>query len=196
MLTSIALETSKGLLQHDERQLIERARHDSTALSQLYRQHYAAIHKYVLHRVGDQHDADEITAEVFLNMVRSLSRFRWQGVPFRAWLYRIATNQVNRWATRRRRRGAIEQLTEQLLAKSTTETLQDDHWDAELVQLALISLSPRFQAVLSLFYLEEMPIAEIAEVLGCRPGTVKSRLSRGRDLLRKYLSNCEGSYGH
>ncbi len=164
MFTSLALESSEGFApQDDERQLIERARNDPTALAQLYRQHYSAIHGYVLNRVGDRHDADELTADVFLTMVRSLSRFRWQGTPFRAWLYRIATNQVNRWATRRRRRGAIEQLNEQLLTTATTQTLQDGQWDVEFVQLALISLPPRFQAVLSLFYLEEMPVAEIAE---------------------------------
>jgi RNA polymerase sigma-70 factor, ECF subfamily len=178
----------------DERQLVERAKREPAALAMLYRTHYSAIYGYILRRVGSQHDADDLVAEVFLIMVRYLPRFRWSGAPFRSWLYRLATNQVNRWA-RRRRRLAQKQLS-QLSIDEVADMRQAGvpAADLEKAQLALLALPPRYQAVLSLHYLEEMPLAEVATVLGCRLGTVKSRLSRGREALRALLGRNEDDH--
>jgi RNA polymerase sigma-70 factor, ECF subfamily len=173
----------------DERRLIEQARRDPAALSELYRIHFPAIHAYVVRRVGDKNDADDLTAEVFLTMVRSMWRFRWQGAPFRAWLYRIATNQVNRWASQKRRH--VTRQLEEALNKPTAMNSEDLLCDRELLHLALISLPSQFQAALSLYYLEEMSVREVGVVLGCSSGTVKSRLSRGREMLRRYFE-CRG----
>lgn len=183
MLASLTAVAEEIASQEDERGLVERARRDPVALTLLYRMHRDAIYGYVLRRVGDAHDADDLTAEVFLTMVRALRRYRWQGAPFRAWLYRLATNEVNRWA-RKRRRAALRQITDQAIDEVAVVDDDGTQWDVERVQLALLALAPRFQAVLSLYYLEEMPVAEIAQVLGCREGTVKSR---GRESLRKLL---------
>jgi RNA polymerase sigma-70 factor (ECF subfamily) len=170
----------------DERRLVEQARHDSVAVAQLYRLHYPAIHAYLVRRVGDSHEAEDLTAEVFLTMVRTMWRFRWQGAPFRSWLYRIATRQANRWTAKRRRLVAGQ--LEDILSAPTKPRPDDDARDGELLRLALMTLSKPFQAALSLHYLEEMSVQEVAVVLRCSPGTVKSRLSRGRAMLRDYFS--------
>jgi RNA polymerase sigma-70 factor, ECF subfamily len=174
----------------DERRLVERARHDPTALAALYRLHIDAIHGYVARRVGNAHEADDLTAEVFLTMVRSLPRFRWLGVPFRAWLYRLATNEVNRWARKRRRR-AWQQFKELSANEIAVDHAKDHVADLDRVQTALLSLPPRFQTALSLYYLEGLSTSQIAVALGCREGTVKSRLSRGRNALRPLLERSE-----
>jgi RNA polymerase sigma-70 factor, ECF subfamily len=175
----------------DERQLVQRAKRDLAALAILYRSHYAAIYNHILRRVGSQHEADDLVAEVFLAMVRYLPRFRWSGAPFRSWLYRLATNQVNRWA-RRRRRLAHKQLSQMPIEETdSTDQQGEPVWDLEQAQLALLALAPRYQTVLSLHYLEDMPLTEVAMVLGCRLGTVKSRLSRGREALRALLVRSE-----
>ena len=168
MSASLTAEQPEQIVgSQDEGQLIEQAQRDPAALTLLYRMHRAAIHGYVLRRVGNGHDADDLTAEVFLAMVRALPRYRWRGAPLRAWLYRLATNEVNRWA-RKRRRSAMRQITEQTCEQVAVADATESPWDLEFVQLALLSLPPRFQAVLSLFYLEDMPVADIAQVLGCR----------------------------
>src|SRR5262245_9994185 len=87
-----------------EAELINRAKADPEAMAQLFRPHYPAIASYIRHRLGNHAVADDLTSEVFLTMVRCLPRYRITAAPFRAWLYRLATNQVNRWATRQRRR--------------------------------------------------------------------------------------------
>src|SRR4051812_22812144 len=98
-----ATSAAANLRPDEERQLVARAQRDPEALAVLYRAHYAAIASYVCRRVGDRHEADDLVAEAFLAMVRYLPRYRWSGAPFRAWLYRLATTQVNRWARRQRR---------------------------------------------------------------------------------------------
>ncbi len=181
----LAAEATPDALQsEDERGLVERAKADPLALAQLYRVHYQAIAGHIRRRVGNRPDVDDLVADTFLTMVRYLPRFRWTGVPFRVWLYRLATNQVNRWA-KRRRRWAIHQLSTEMANRNETDRPSTD--EVERVRLAMLTLAPRYQSVLSLYYLEEMPIADVASVIGCRVGTVKSRLARGRDALRRLL---------
>jgi RNA polymerase sigma-70 factor, ECF subfamily len=169
---------------HDECELVERAKSDPAALAELYRLHYQAIAAHVRRRIGSQADADDVVAETFLAMVRYLSRYRWTGVPFRAWLYRVAANQVNHWA-KLRRRWVLEQLRSETVCPDKGD--DSSNRDIEHLRLALLTLAPRYQSVLSLYYLEEMPTADIAQALGCRVGTVKSRLARGRAALRRLL---------
>jgi RNA polymerase sigma-70 factor (ECF subfamily) len=170
-----------------ERRLIEAAKHDPQALSQLYRQHYDAISKHIARRVGRPAIAEDLVADVFLAMVRYLPRYRVGTTPFRAWLFRMATNRVNRWARWQRRR-ACRQLHDVPGPAKPDNCVQR----AEYVRSALLALPLRLQSVLSLYYLDEMSIHDIALALGCAEGTVKSRLSRGREMLRATLAENEG----
>ncbi len=163
-----------------EAALVSRAKRDPQAFAALYRRHYAAIAGYVFRRVGDEHTAEDLTADVFLAAVRSLGGYRHRGVPFRAWLYRIATHTVNRWARRQRKR-FCQTLPESLACAESGAT------DPKAARLAMLSLSPKHQAVLALHYLEGLSVEEVASVIGCRIGTVKSRLSRARVALREQL---------
>jgi RNA polymerase sigma-70 factor (ECF subfamily) len=175
-----------------EQALIARARRDAAAFAEIYRRHAHAITGYVYRRCGDAHAADDLVAEVFLAAMRALPRYRDRGVPLRAWLYRIATNTVNRWARRntwrqRVRLGLERHQGEARAGESDPSERSQDTADVELARRALLSLSPHHQSVLALHYLEGLPVEEVALVLGCRVGTVKSRLSRAREALRKSL---------
>ncbi|HWL93519.1 MAG TPA: RNA polymerase sigma factor [Phycisphaerae bacterium] len=177
----------------DERDLVERARHDRRAFADLYRRHYPAIARYVLRRTGDAHAAEDLAADVFLAALRGLPRFRYRDVPVRAWLYRIATNGANRWAKKRRRRAIREWSA--AVESQARHGGDDDSTSAEaaltgdMARQAMLTLSPKHQSVLALHYLEGLSVAQIAGSLGCREGTVKSRLARGRDALRERLEN-------
>ncbi len=172
----------------DERALVERAQRDREAFAVLYRRHYAALATHVYRRTGDRHATEDLVSDVFLTALRSLSRYRYRGVPLRFWLFRIATNVVNRWA-RRQRRGASASLEAHRLEPACPRSVsRDGEADVERAQGALLALPPRFQAVLSLHYLEGLAVRDVAAVLGCREGTVKSRLARARDALREKLN--------
>jgi RNA polymerase sigma-70 factor (ECF subfamily) len=172
----------------DERELIERAKRDRHAFAALYREHCAAVAGYVYRRTGDPHVTEDLVAEVFLAVLRALPRYRCRGVPFRSWLYRIATNEVNRWAKRRRRDGRAA-LPEGVAMDAAREAgFSGNSADPEYVRSALLSLSPKYQTVLALHYLEGLTVNDVAKVTGWRIGTVKSRLSRARNALREKLS--------
>src|SRR5262245_22272467 len=82
--------------------LVEEAKASREALSVLYRTYQPRIAAYVLRRIGDKHEAEDLVANVFVVMVQQLSRYRPSETPFSAWLYRIATNQINYWLRKRR----------------------------------------------------------------------------------------------
>lgn len=169
-----------------ERELVERAKWDREAFAALYRRYYPVMARYVRRRVGDPHATDDLVAEVFLTALRYLPKYRQRGVPVRAWFYRIATNAVNTWV-RRRRRSPLRSDNWQGLAGVAARENPDADSPARRARRALLSLSPKYQAVLALHYLERMNVEEVAQAVGCRVGTVKSRLSRGREALRDKL---------
>src|SRR5262245_56265912 len=78
----------------DERVLVEAAQRDPTRFAALYEANLARVYAYVVRRVPDRHEAEDLTAEVFHDALRNLHRFEWRGVPFSAWLLRIASNAI------------------------------------------------------------------------------------------------------
>lgn len=170
-----------GRVAADESVLVERAVRDPEAFAELYRQNHPAITRYLRRRVGDRTLVEELVAETFLVALEQIPRYRDRGLPFRAWLYRIATSRVSRWARKEGRR------TVQRLDHEPAMESDDPDERRDLARAALLCLAPRFQSVLALHYLEELPVDEVARILQLRPGTVKSRLHRGRDALRVRL---------
>lgn len=189
-----ALAIPRWMMGHDEASvpseaaLLSQAATDPAALAHLFHQHHGHIARYIRRRIGNEAIADDLTSEVFLAMVRYLPRFRFQQIPIRAWLYRIATNQVNRWV-RRSRRYSSDPAPEQCMESSDHAQKEE----AQRVRHALHQLPVHYQNALALHYLEELSIETVAQVLGCAVGTVKSRLSRGRELLRPLLTEQEGA---
>ena len=170
-----------------ERDLVERAKRDPKAFGALYERYRPTLVNYVYRRTGNVHATEDLVADTFLIVMRSLRGYRYRGVPFRFWLVRIATNVVNRWARRKRRRLLASLETGDHVASKTVCAMRGQV-DNGYVLHALLSLPPRYQAVLSLHHWEGLSDKETATVSGCREGTVRSRLARARDALRKKLN--------
>ncbi|MFG0304968.1 MAG: RNA polymerase sigma factor [Phycisphaerales bacterium JB040] len=168
-----------------ERGLIERAKRDPRAYAELYRMHYGAIAGYLLRRTGDRHVAEDLASETFLSAWKALGRFRDRGAPFRAWLMRIATNKANRWSRDRKRR------SRHATALGAPATPAEASERAGDVQRALLGLAERDQSVLVLHHVEGLSVARVADVLGVREGTVKSRLARARERMRAALETTD-----
>jgi len=169
-----------------EHDLIERAKRDPEAVGVLYQRECPMLSDYVFRRTGCVHVTEDLVADVFLIVMRALPGYRYRGVPLRFWLLRIATNVVNRWARRQRRRNAQPLDAGQPAGNTVPSTASEV--DREHVQHALLSLAPRYQAVLALYHVEGLSVKQTAAVIGCREGTVRSRLTRARDEMRKRLS--------
>ncbi len=173
----------------EDRLLVRAARDDTEAVARLYDKYYNKVLTYLYHGTFDQAVAEDLTSNVFLAAFRHLGRFQWRQIPFRAWLYRIATNEM-RMHYRRRKRDAILSRRESASTQSAAPPASDRPAAAEeqrLLHNALLQLKLKYRTTILLRYFEGKTIAEIAQITGRRPGTVKSQLHRGLAQLQDIL---------
>ncbi|UCD49361.1 MAG: sigma-70 family RNA polymerase sigma factor [Phycisphaerales bacterium] len=168
--------------------LIAEARRSPEAFVQLYRRHYDAVFRYCAHRLFDRHTAEDLTSDVFLSVVQHLRRFAGKDEQqFRNWLYRIATNAVNGHLRKTaRRQGLFRRFARQMHSEGVDPVEPTDGKIADLKE-AILALRPRYQTIITLRFFEDLKVTEIAEVLGCTPGTARSQLSRATERLRRRL---------
>jgi RNA polymerase sigma-70 factor, ECF subfamily len=181
----------------EEQQLIEYAKTDGDAFGKLYDLHYAKIFNYILRRTGDVAIAEDITTEVFIKALERISGFTWQGLPFSAWLYRIASNEIaNYFRSKNTKNLSLDAMMEEQGFEPVSDVdieaslveAQDEierHQQFIAIQKRLLLLPVKYQEVLSLRYFEKKSIAEISQIMSKRPGTIKSLLSRGTKKLRE-----------
>jgi len=134
-----------------------------------------------------QEEIEDLVSEVFFKVFRNLHQYRPEH-PFSTWLYRLAANHVLDHGRRARREAGRTEMPEQV---RDTAAGPDERAEGTermlLVRSALDELKPRYRKVLFLVYVEGMRVEEAARTLGLPQGTIKSRLKRGRDALRKIL---------
>ena len=163
----------------DERLLIEAAQQDPSRFAELYEKNFHRVYAFVLRRVRDRAEAEDITAEVFHEALRGLGRFQWRGAPFSSWLLRIASNTLaDRWQRAARSGDAMESVHE-----------ADCGVEAEAEQRAilyqLVDRLPHDQRLVILRrFLDQKSVREIAEELGRSEGAVKQLQFRALESLR------------
>jgi RNA polymerase sigma-70 factor (ECF subfamily) len=140
-------------------------RGDEEAVTLLYETHVDAIFEYVRYRVDSKSTAEDLTSEVFLRMVRGLANYQSQGVPFRAWLFRIAANLVIDHY-RQRKKGSDVPLLDDYASDDTDpfERLADSENQLRL-QVAIRALPETYQDLLLLRFVENLPHTEIAKIM-------------------------------
>lgn len=165
-----------------------RARQDPEAFGQLYLRYVRSIYNYIFYRTGDPEEAEDLTSQVFLQALQHLSRFQDRGVPFAAWLFRIAHNLVANWHRDRHRRPTVP-LSEnghEPVSDRVEATLERQE-DRERLLAAMRRLSPERQQLLILKFVEGMSNAEIAQIMGRSEGAVRVLYHRTLEALRKEL---------
>jgi RNA polymerase sigma-70 factor (ECF subfamily) len=156
---------------------IEAAKADPAAFALLYEEHFDAIYAYVSRRSATRADAEDLTSTVFQRALAGLPDFQWRGVPFRAWLFRIAANEVAR-----RRPATADTLEDDVAVEDAAFAQAED----EAVVLGLLRLLPREQRqVLTLRFAEDRSIADVAQEMGRSVGAVKQLQHRALDTLRR-----------
>jgi len=181
-----------------EKELVERARKDREAFGELYDQYYSRTFSYVLRRTVSIKIAQDITSEVFFKALKNLERFRWRGISFSSWLYRIATNEIIDHFQRNKRSKFYLDLDEvsDLISLSDpsaeTEVLEAEaelqrHEEFLILHKCISKLPAKYQEVITLRFFENKQVKEIGEILCKREGTVKSLLHRGLEKLRKLM---------
>jgi len=173
----------------NEESLVRRAQqHDEEAFTQLYEEYFDKIYRYVALKIGDRMEAEDITQQVFLNAIKAINSFRWRGVPFSSWLFRIAHNQVVDHLRNKAKRATVP-LEESLVASNDNPQLTvEQKLDIEQLNSAAKRLTPAQQEVISLRFAGEMSIAQAANVMGKSEGAIKALQHSAIVALRKVLS--------
>ena len=168
-----------------ERTQVEAAQRDPSRFADLYEQNFYRVYAYVVRRVGDRHQAEDLTADVFREALAGIRKFEWRGLPFAAWLMGIASRVVaDYWKTSGREVGNPK--------KEAEATVPADAEDSTLL-FQLVDRLPEAQfRVIHMRFVEQKSIREIAQELGRSEGAVKQLQLRAIESLRAQM---EGAHG-
>ena len=176
----------------DEEVLARASAGDRDAFGMLYERYVDRIFNYVYYRTGNVNDAEDLTARVFQRAMNHIVNYTDRGVPFSAWLYRIAHNLVANWHRDRSRRQEIPISDAPLVAKGDAPEASLVHNEQQESLLRLIrSLPDERQTLLILKFVEHYSNAEIGAIMGRSEGAVKSLYHRTLLALRDEI----GDYG-
>lgn len=172
---------------------------DLEAFEQLFNQHQRGVYNVIYQMVRSDQDASDLTQDAFVRVWKSLPRLQ-APEAFTSWLYRIATNLARNWIrdNTRVRQESLDQPYGDAEEEGGQRDVVDTSGDPsdvtqtramqETVQRAIHGLSQDHRTVVTLHHIEGMPVEEIAKVMNCSVGTVKSRLARARDALKRKLA--------
>lgn len=185
----------------NEEQLLKDIEADPRKFGEVYEAFHPNIFGYVYRRTMDYDAARDVTAETFLKAYVNISRFQWKNVSILHWLYKIASNELNRYFNghkyqpqslcRIQEEYGID-ITDGSNAETENIRLQNEleqHQEFLRINQELRRLDVKYQEVIALRYFEHKSVREIAEILSKKEGTVKSLLSRGLDKLKDTLKN-------
>jgi RNA polymerase sigma-70 factor (ECF subfamily) len=164
---------------HREEDLVRRAqRREPEAFGQLYEENFDRIYRYVVLRVRNQADAEDITQQVFLKALEKIGSYRWRGMPFASWLFRIAHNMVvDYWKKKSREKvtAVAPEEIDQVAAPSSNDpaTLAELKFDMKQLAVACEQLSEGQREIISLRFAGGLSVAESAKVMGKSEGAVK-----------------------
>jgi RNA polymerase sigma-70 factor, ECF subfamily len=166
----------------DERLLVEAAQRDPGHFAELYEQNFERVYAFVLRRVHSRSQAEDITSDVFHQALKNLGRYEWRGVPFAAWLLRIARNAI---ADEGHKLAREQSLDDQ---DSVDERAGMDQVEHRAMLFRLVDTLPvDQQRVVRMRFAEEKSIREIAAALGKSEGAVKQLQFRALEKLRALM---------
>jgi RNA polymerase sigma-70 factor (ECF subfamily) len=166
-----------------ERRLVEAAQKDPSRFGELYENNFERVYAYIARRVGNREEAQDLTAEVFHQALANLARYEWRGLPFAAWLLRIASNAIaDSWKFKAREQGNPS--SDELLSHDIH--MEDVEQRAKLFRL-VTTLPSDQRRVIEMRFAQEKSIREIAKELGRTGGAVKQLQFRGLETLRDQL---------
>lgn len=168
---------------------------DAEAFSYLYEQNVTRIYNYIFYRIGSEADAEDLTARVFHRAFGHIEKYQEKGVPFTAWLYRIAHNLTANWYrdTRRRKEVSLEDHTDLPHQSELPERELEKTQEKEVLLNAIRRLPPDRQQLILLKYLEDLSNGEIAVIMGKTEGAIKSLYHRSLIALREQVMEISGT---
>jgi RNA polymerase sigma-70 factor (ECF subfamily) len=172
----------------DERLLIEAAQKDPARFAELYELNFERVYAYAIRRVGNRAEAEDLTAEVFHHALANLKRFEWRGIPFAAWLFRIAGNLISdRW-----QRSGREVADDSQIESAQVSPTEIEEVERRATVFRLVSTLPEEQRrVVVLRFVEQRSIKEVAREIRKTEGAVKQLQFRALTNLRARMEGAD-----
>ncbi|MCI0750213.1 MAG: sigma-70 family RNA polymerase sigma factor [Flammeovirgaceae bacterium] len=168
-----------------EYEILEKSKKDSNAFGLLYEKYFDRIFTYIFRQTDDEDLAADLSSQTFLNVLKNLAKYEFRGLPFSAWLYKIASNEVKKHY--RKGKGVkVFSIEEERVRQLIDEAHED--WSEELINRLLTylkELPTEMLEVLELRFFEDKDFKEIAFILDITESGAKMRTYRALDRLRK-----------
>lgn len=176
----------------DEEVVALASKGDKEAFGLLYERNVERIYNYVYYRTGNVHDAEDLTARVFQRAMNHIQNYQDRGVPYSAWLYRIAHNLIANWHRDKKRKVEISLTDTPLVSKEAAPdvTVIKNQQRDQLLRI-IKTLPEERQSLLILKFVEHYSNAEIGEIMGRSEGAIKSLYHRTLLSLRDMLGDIE-----
>lgn len=172
----------------DERLLVEAAQQDPARFAELYELNFERVYAYAVRRLTNRAEAEDVTAEVFHQALANLRRFEWRGIPFAAWLFRIAANLIaDRW-----QRSGREVAAESEIESAQVSPAEIEEVERRATLFRLVSTLPEEQRrVVVLRFVEDKSIKEVAREVCKTEGAVKQLQFRALTNLRARMEGAD-----
>jgi RNA polymerase sigma-70 factor, ECF subfamily len=172
----------------DERLLIEAAQQDPARFADLYEINFERVYAYIVKRVHDRAETEDLTSEVFQQALANLTRFEWRGIPFAAWLFRIAANLIaDRW-----QRSGREVADEDAVGSAQVSPAEIEEVERRATLFRLVDTLPAEQKrVVILRFVEQKSIREVAQAIRKTEGAVKQLQFRALSTLRARMEGAD-----
>lgn len=171
-----------------QRDWLGRSRLDPRTFEYFYVRYELDVFRYCLRAVRNEDDAHDLTRQTFLRAQLAFARFQWREINYRNYLIRIARNECLKWLQKRRRETLCADAGAHLADPAEgIEDQLDRHDLRTLVDAMLARLDPLTRELLNLRYRDDLSVRDIAQILQLNENTVKTKLHRGREALRRML---------
>lgn len=178
---------------NEDQAIASAAQGDTDAFTFLYERYVNRIYNYIYYRTGNPHEAEDLTSRVFYRALHHINHYNNRGVPFSAWLYRIAHNLVANWHrdNSRRKEVPLDDYAHFPHRAQQPEASVEDNQELEIMLRAIRRLPPDRQQLLILKFVEGMSNADVAIVMMRSEGAIKSLYHRTLLALRDEIKTME-----
>jgi RNA polymerase sigma-70 factor (ECF subfamily) len=171
-----------------EWELVRRAQqYDEDAIQAIYTTYYPKIYNYAFMQMGDVQAAEDLASDVMLKMIEAINTYKFQGLPFGAWVFRIARNRLIDLHRRRKRRGEVDLSETMSTALANPQVLAERALERGQIQVALKHLTPEQRQVIVLKFIEGFDNRSVGKIMGRSEGAIKSLQHRALAALRRIL---------
>lgn len=177
----------------EDGELVKLSKEDKGAFGELYERYMPKMYSYIFYRTSNQHDAEDLTARVFFRAMSHIGNYVDKGLPFQAWLYRIAHNLVANWHRDQGRRKiiALDDYVGHSLKSESPDRLAEELEEREQLMEAIQGLPEDRQQLLLLKFIDQLSNAEIGQIMSRTEGAIKSLYHRTLLSLRDELQRRE-----